>query len=396
MTRPKAVLKRPPKQRPVPVPGSMRALIRPWQERMRARNYSEYTIYVHGAHTERFVEWCEERSLLRPEEVTLAIIETYQRWLYAYRRENGKPLAFVTQHSLLVSLRMFFKYLVRTHRIDANPASDLEYPLRGPRMLPRAILTEAEAELVLSQPDLGDPLGLRDRAILETFYSTGIRRGELIKLGLYDLDREKGTVFIRQGKGKKDRVVPIGERALAWVEKYLTAVRPLLAIEPDDGRLFLAVLGEALTPAGVSQAVRKYVHAAGIGKPGACHVFRHTMATLMLENGADIRFIQEILGHASAETTQIYTHVSIQALKEIHNAAHPGAKLARGTRSDEAHRELGEPAEVFVDPALDEPPPYVRNQIWTRRSHPPRGGNVRERERALRRQARLARKGVSG
>lgn len=354
---------RPRKARPVLAPGSMRALVPPWQEWMRARNYSAHTVHVHGVHLELFMEWCEERGIARPEDVSLAVIESYQRWLYNYRRPNGKPLAFQSQHGRLVSLRVFFKYLVRARRIDANPAADLEYPLLGPRMLPRAVLTAAEAELVLAQPDLRDPLGLRDRAMLEVFYSTGMRRGELVKLRLYDVDGAKGTVFIHQGKGRKDRVIPIGERALAWVEKYVAEVRPLLSMEPDDGTLFLAVIGRALTPNAVSQTMRRYVEASGIEKTGACHVFRHTMATLMLENGADIRYIQEMLGHANLETTQIYTRVSIQTLKDIHTAAHPAAKLAT-TRGEDAHQELEASAEVSADPALQEAHPFSRRQLW--------------------------------
>lgn len=367
MAWPKGRLK---KRRPTPEHGSMRALVPSWQEWMRTRNYSAHTVHVHGVHLEYFLEWCEERGIAQPEDVSLAVIESYQRWLYNYRRKNGRPLAFPSQHSRLVTVRVFFKYLARTKRIDANPAADLEYPLLGPRMLPRAVLTAAEAELVLAQPDLRDPLGLRDRAILEVFYSTGMRRGELVKLRLYDIDPGKGTVFIHQGKGRKDRVIPIGERALAWVEKYVVEVRPLLAMEPDDGTLFLAAMGQALTPNAVSAGMGRYVAAAGIDKPGACHVFRHTMATLMLEHGADIRFIQEMLGHANLETTQIYTRVSIQTLKDIHTAAHPAAKLEK-TRSEPAHRELAEPAEVPADPALQETHSFSRRQLWKARPPAP-------------------------
>jgi len=130
------------------------------------------------------------------------------------------------------------------------------------------------------------------------------------------------------GKGKKDRMIPIGERALAWIDKYVTAVRPALVREPDDGALFLTNLNEPFTPNRLTQMVREYVDAAQLGKRGACHLFRHTMATLMLENGADIRFIQQMLGHAELSTTQIYTQVSIRKLKEIHSLTHP-AKLEK-------------------------------------------------------------------
>jgi integrase/recombinase XerD len=181
----------------------------------------------------------------------------------------------------------------------------------------------------LQLPEVGDPVGLRDRAMLETFYSTGMRRTELVNLKLYDVDRAAGVVTIREGKGKKDRVIPIGERAVAWLDKYLDQARPRLATEPDDMTLFLTVQGEPLGRTTLSYIIRQYVEAAGIGKHGACHLFRHTMATLMLEGGADIRFIQQMLGHARLDTTQIYTHVSIRMLKQIHSATHPAASLVR-------------------------------------------------------------------
>ena len=231
-------------------------------------------------------------------------------------------------------MRALFKWLTRSNLILYNPASEMELP-RLEHRLPKAVLSASEADQVLNQPDLEDPLGVRDRAILETFYSTGVRRFELIRLRLYDLDVARGTLMVRQGKGKKDRMIPIGDRATAWVDKYLVEVRPTLAFEPDDGTIFLTNEGEPFTPNRLTQLVRTYVDRADIGKRGACHLFRHTMATLMLEGGADTRFIQEMLGHAKLETTQIYTQVSIRKLKEIHSATHPGARLRRAAGEEE-------------------------------------------------------------
>jgi integrase/recombinase XerD len=150
---------------------------------------------------------------------------------------------------------------------------------------------------------------------------------ELAGLAIYDLDVERGTLMVRQGKGKKDRMIPIGSRAVAWIDKYLREVRPELVVEPDEGTIFLTIDGEAFGGGALTHLVRGYVNASGIGKTGSCHLFRHTMATLMLENGADIRFIQAMLGHVSLTTTEIYSHVAIRKLKEIHTATHPGARL---------------------------------------------------------------------
>ena len=181
-----------------------------------------------------------------------------------------------------------------------------------------------------------DRLGLRDRAMLETFYSTGIRRMELIGLDLYDLDTERGWVTIRSGKGGRDRVIPIGTRALAWVEKYLEDVRPSLVLDAGETALFLSGQGRRFAAEGLSHQIRALLDEAGITKRGSCHLLRHTMATQMLENGADIRYIQEMLGHAKLETTQLYTQVSIHQLKKIHDATHP----ARLERTSELARQL--------------------------------------------------------
>jgi integrase/recombinase XerD len=163
--------------------------------------------------------------------------------------------------------------------------------------------------------------------MLEILYSSGLRRMELLHLKLYDVDQKHGLVTVRQGKGKRDRVVPIGERALAWLDVYLNSLRPEIAKKPDDGVIFLTSNGVPFTPNHLSWLARQYVKSAAIGKNGACHIFRHTMATLMLEGGADIRYIQAMLGHVRLDTTQIYTHVSIRKLKQVHESTHPGARL---------------------------------------------------------------------
>ena len=193
---------------------------------------------------------------------------------------------------------------------------------------------------MLAQPDTGTPIGLRDRAILEVFYSTGIRRMELVNLHLTDIDADRGTLLVRQGKGRKDRMIPIGARALTWTGKYTGDVRPGFACGADDGTLFLTTQGEAFAANRMTQLVRNYVAAADTGKTGSCHLLRHTMATLMLEGGADIRFIQAMLGHAELSTTQIYTQVSIRMLKQIHTATHPGRPI--GTKRRAATENAGD------------------------------------------------------
>ncbi len=291
-------------------------------EWMGVRNYSLKSAESRLLYINYFMQWCEERGLTQPCEITKQIVERYQRYLYHYRKENGEPLSFQSQHGRLGALRAFFKYLSKQNYTLYNPAADIELPKLEKR-LPKHILTIEEMNTILNVPDINNSTGLRDRAILEVFYSTGIRRMELINLRLYDLDRERGTLMVRLGKGKKDRMVPIGQRAIDWCDKYLMEVRPALYTGADEETLFLTHLGESFTPARMSQLVRNVINKSNVGKKGSCHLFRHTMATVMLENGADIRYIQEMLGHARVDTTQIYTQVSIRRLKEIHTATHP-------------------------------------------------------------------------
>jgi integrase/recombinase XerD len=317
---------------PTPLPGDPAdprgfvALAERYFQWMRVKNYSARTIVNRRNYLRYFVQWCEDRGLTQPADITPPLLERYQRALFYYRQRNGRPLSFRSQHTRLTSVRAFFKWLAKQRYLLYNPAAELELPKLETR-LPKHVLTEAEAENILALPDLRTPLGLRDRAILEVLYSTGIRRMEVIGLHLYDVDAQRGTLMIRLGKGRKDRMVPIGERAVGWIDAYLRQSRPHLVREPDDGVLFLTVGGTALTGNRLSEVVRNYIAEADIGKTGSCHLFRHTVATLMLEHGADIRFIQQLLGHAKLDTTQIYTQVSIRQLKAIHTATHPAANL---------------------------------------------------------------------
>ncbi len=313
---------------PRPPPNTMRAHAWDYLEALRVLQRTPSAVDGQAGILTTFMRWCEDRGLLRSEDVTRPILERYQRHLFYARKRNGKPLAAHTQYSALVAVRQFFRWLSRQGVLLANPASELQLP-KLPQRLPQAVLSPDEAESVLAQPDSSTVSGLRDRAMLEILYSTGLRRMELAGLRLFDIDSGRCTVWVRQGKGRKDRVVPLGERALAWVLKYIDEARPKLAAARDEGILFVGDAGEALHVDYFSQLVREYLEAAGIEKPGACHLFRHTMATAMLEGGADVRFVQEMLGHVSLETTQLYTRVTIDKLKAVHAATHPAVRALR-------------------------------------------------------------------
>ncbi len=310
--------------------GTLRGHAWEYLEGLRVKQRTAAAVAGQAKSLTNFFRWCEERSLTRPEEVTRPILERYQRHLFYARKRDGKPLSASTQYGHLATVRLFFRYLSKEGFLLANPASELELP-KLPQRLPRAVLTAEEAESVLAKPDVTQPEGLRDRAMLELLYSTGLRRAELSRLLVFDVDATRGTVFVREGKGRKDRVVPVGERALAWTLKYLEEARPKLTGARDEGVLLLGDAGEGLHVDYLTQRVRQYIEAAGLEKPGACHLFRHSMATAMLEGGADVRFVQEMLGHASLETTQLYTRVTVEKLRAVHAATHPAARLLRST-----------------------------------------------------------------
>jgi integrase/recombinase XerD len=295
-------------------------------EAMLVTGYSADTVRARRIALKRFIRWCDERGLEKPQEFTKPILERYQRHLFYYRKEDGTPMTLGSQLGCLAPLKTFFKWLARENHILYNPASELQLP-KQPKRLPRTILSVAEVEAILAEADPATAQGLRDRAMLETLYSTALRRMELPMLAIYDVDLRRRLVIVREGKGRRDRVIPIGERACAWVERYLLEARPQLLVG-DTEVLFVTDYGEPMTPELLASKVKHYMDFAGIHKPGATHLLRHACATHMLENGADTRFIQAMLGHADLATTQIYTHVSVEKLKEIHAATHP-ARLQR-------------------------------------------------------------------
>jgi integrase/recombinase XerD len=231
------------------------ATLERYLESMRVLGYSENTVESRAKVIGRFIAWCEERAVRRPSEVTKPILERYQRHLYQYRQEDGQPLSWASQYAHIASLRGYFKWLAKHNLILFNPASELSLPRRSQR-LPMHPLSVEEVERVLAQPDVKDPLGLRDRAILETFYSTGVRRSELAALRLCDVDAGRGLLMVHLGKGRKDRVVPIGERALAWIDRYLCDARPSLVVLTDEDALFLGRDGGAISLEYLTELVR--------------------------------------------------------------------------------------------------------------------------------------------
>ncbi len=312
-------------------------------EHLRIRNRTPAAVLSRAKELKPFLCWAEERGLLHADQITRSILESYQRWTWAYRKKNGKPLGISTQRGRLGAVMHLFAWLCKQHLLEANPASEIELP-RPEKRLTIEALSIREVEAVLSQPNIGDPLGIRDRAILELFYSTAIRRTELVRLEVADLSRDRRLLRIRQGKGRKDRVVPVGARALRWVEKYMDDVRPLLMIRADEPALFLSGYGAPFNVDVLGRKVGEYIVRADTGHKGGAHLLRHTCATHLLEGGADIRYIQQLLGHEKLETTAIYTEVSIVQLQAVHARCHPAERRDADPRENRA----AEP-----NPALD-------------------------------------------
>jgi integrase/recombinase XerD len=319
-----------------------------WIEALTVRAFAASTVKMRRRCLTEFLAWCAERGLDAPGQVTRSVIERYQRHLYYYRfpettTKNGRkvglgqPLSLRTQHLYLSTLTLFFGWLTRQRWIAANPATDIDLP-RSPRHRLREPLTHAEVEAVLAATMQNGDRGVRDRAMIETLYATGIRSFECANLTIYDVDTMNGTLMVREGKGKKDRFLPIGEHACAWIDKYTTEVRPKYLIDANEQTLFLSYRGAPLTNTTLGLIVRGYFEQVGITKLGACHLFRHAMATAMLDNGADIHHVQVMLGHANIDTTTIYTHVSLAKLREVYAATHPvnAQRVRRTAASTEA------------------------------------------------------------
>jgi integrase/recombinase XerD len=289
--------------------------------------YSPGTIRARRYYLASLVTFLCERDVERPSQVTPSLLDSYQRHLFHHKKRDGQVLSFRTQAQRLVPVKGLFAWLTRMGVLPFDPSASLMLP-KTERRLPEAVLSVEEVEAVLAGPDTTTALGVRDRAILEVFYSTAIRRMELINLRVSDVDRGRGSLFVRQGKGARDRFVPIGERACAWVERYLDDVRPAFE-RSRQTTLFLSNTGSGLGPDFLSRMVTSYVRAGAPTKHGSCHLFRHTTATLMLDAGADVRHIAEMLGHQKLETTMGYTRVSMAKLQEVHTRCHPAERTVR-------------------------------------------------------------------
>jgi len=281
------------------------------------KNASQYTLRNYRREIEEFLEFLKTKSITTWDKVDKEVIRDYLAWLTA------EDYAKASIARRLSELRSFCRYLMRERVLDHNPFDAVSAP-KVPKRLPRYLSTD-EVKNLLSAPDIGDSQGLRDRAMLELLYAAGMRVSELVNLNLSDIDSGRAQIKVL-GKGNKERMVLVGRPAMRAVMTYIREGRPKLIGKKTSNAIFLNRFGSRLTVRSVQMGLAKYAMKAGIKGEVTPHVLRHTFATHLLDGGADLRAVQELLGHESLSTTQIYTHVSQARAREVYLNTHPGAK----------------------------------------------------------------------
>ncbi len=288
------------------------------------RGLSEHTLAAYRRDLRRYLEFLARRDVSDPVEVDEGTIRSFVASLSASTYgEDERPYRASSVARTLSSVRSFHRFLLREGVADRDPAGEVSQP-KLPRSLPRP-LTIDEVTLLLDAPDSATPVGVRDRAILELLYGAGLRISELVGLDVDDVDLEQGSVRVL-GKGGKEREVPLGRYGREAIAAYLGRTRPAFASTKSRSALFLNQRGGRLTRQSCARLLAGHVGAAGIDRRVTLHTLRHSFATHLLEGGADVRVVQELLGHASVATTQIYTLVTREHLREVYYSSHPRAR----------------------------------------------------------------------
>lgn len=298
--------------------GGREDLFAEFRDYLRALKRAPATLSGYTLGLSRFFAWLDGRGFADLRAVRRDDIQAWQAELMASGRYTTNSV-----HVLLRSVRRFYDYLDRAGKVLVNPTLGMPFPKLEDR-LPRAVLTPGEMRRLLNAPDTSRLDGIRDKAMLELLYSAGLRLAELCALTVYDVDVHGGYVRVNSGKGAKDRVVPMGHKATQYVKEYLRHVRGRLTEKRRDERaLFVGVMGKRINPIIVERLIRDYARTAGLSKRVTPHTFRHTCATHLLADGADVVHVQRLLGHACIDTTQIYTRVAERDVKKTHGKTHP-------------------------------------------------------------------------
>lgn len=299
-----------------------------WAAWLRLQQRSEASVKDHREKIKPFLRFLEAQGIVL-DEVDGRVIADYQAHLFeCVSMKTGKRLACSSQINRLTALKNFFRFMQRNARIVLDPCSVIVLP-QQPKLLPPVLLKPDEVRRLLDAPDLHNPLGFRDRVILETFYATGLRLSELLSLAVDDLDFEQALIRVQHGKGDRARLVPMGGTCGEWLRRYLADVRPVLLRNTTTQRLFLNRFAQPLDKNGWHKKLNELVKLARINSAFSTHGFRHMLATSMLERGADTRHVQELLGHENLTTTQRYLHVAKAELKKVHARTHPREAAAK-------------------------------------------------------------------
>ncbi len=301
-------------------------LIPGYLDELKMLNRSSLTIRNIRNALKQMISFLETESITELDQFNRDVLTLYQEELTYRLTDKGKQLSARTREKYLCCIRGFTKYLYEHDYLAVNLSKAIKLP-KQPKRLPKVILDTAEIKKMMEAPNMQTNDGYRNRIILEILYDTGIRAAEMAGIKTNDLDLVNGYLHVRSGKGEKDRVVPVCSRVCQLIKNYLLMIRPVMLKGKDTGYLVLNRWGMMMTPTAVWAIVKKCTHLAKIKKNVTTHTFRHSCATHMLKNGAPIRHIQELLGHESLESTQIYTKITINDLKEIHAKYHPGESL---------------------------------------------------------------------
>jgi integrase/recombinase XerD len=289
-------------------------------EHLTVKGYAEESIRHYCQHVKLFFVYLADIGVTDPKRVTRDVLTTWQAGL------GQKDYTIATISVKVRSVKRFFAYLEETNHILINPAEYLKEPKKENR-LPRVVLTDKEVRKILDQPNLSTLTGIRDRTILEVFYSTGVRLAELMHLTIYDVDLHGGLLRVNKGKGAKDRVIPLGKHAVVFLKEYITKVRPHYTKKNKSIRtLFVSKFGTPLSRQVIDRTIAYCVREAQIAKHVTPHVFRHTFATVLVRNGADITAVSKMLGHSTLNVTRIYTRVVAAEVKTTHQKSHPREK----------------------------------------------------------------------
>ena len=272
---------------------------------------SDNTLSAYGSDLKQFDKWLEAKELFNVEQQDI-------KQFFVYRKRQGMSKRSVAR--ILSSLQRFYGYLLREGLIQSDPCELIDAPRLAPA-LPES-LSENDVESLLQAPEVVSALGFRDRAMLELLYATGLRVSELVELNFQQVNFRQGCLRV-VGKGEKERLVPVGEEAMDWLERYLNQARPMILGARQSDYLFVTNRGSSMTRQAFWHIIKRYAKQAGIDKHLSPHTLRHAFATHLLNHGADLRVVQLLLGHSDLSTTQIYTHIAQQRLKELHSQFHP-------------------------------------------------------------------------